>query len=227
MRLEFRQVTVLQIADSASLQAAAIEYLARDQDTTLIARVPSFIQMFEAKMNRGLFVRQMETRAQAQTDPGVNSEPEYIALPADFQTMRRMRLTSESGKPSLQFISGTQMDEMRFANADVSGVPKYFSIFGNEIELFPTPAAITTVEMIYRQNLPSLNANATNWLLALAPDAYLYGVLLEASPYIKNDARIQVWGAAVASALSDLNSLGNNSAFNAGPMQVRTTSKVW
>ena len=107
------------------------------------------------------------------------------------------------------------------------GVPQYFSVFGNELELFPTPGAITTIEMIYRANLPSLNANTTNWLLALAPDAYLYGALLEASPYIKNDGRIQVWGAAVASALSDLNSLGNNSAFNAGPMQVRTTQKVW
>lgn len=214
-----------QIVDSVSLQAAVIEYLARDQDTTLIARVPSFIQFFEAKINRALFARQMESRAQAQTDPSVTAEPEYIALPADFQTMRRMRLTSATGKPSLQFISGTQMDEMRAANADVSGIPQFFSIFGNEIELFPTPAAITTVEMIYRQNVPSLNANTTNWLLALAPDAYLYGALLEAAPYIKQDARIQVWGAAVQSALSDLNSLGNNSAFNAGPMQVRLTTQ--
>jgi hypothetical protein len=225
MRVELRQVTG--IVDSASLQSAVIEYLARDQDTVLIARIPSFIQMFEAKVNRSLFARQMESRAQAQTDPAVNSEPEYIALPADFQTMRRMRVTSGSRQPPLTFLSGTQIDEMRFSNADVSGTPQYFSIFGNEIELFPTPAAITTVEMIYRQNLPSLNANATNWLLALAPDAYLYGALLESAPYIKQDARIQVWGAAVQSALSDLNSLGNNSAFNAGPMQVRTTSKVW
>jgi hypothetical protein len=111
MRVELRQVTG--IVDSASLQAAVIEYLARDQDTVLIARIPSFIQMFEAKVNRSLFARQMESRAQAQTDPAVNSEPEYIALPADFQTMRRMRVTSGNRQPPLQFLSGTQMDEMR------------------------------------------------------------------------------------------------------------------
>lgn len=215
------------IVDSVSLQAAVVEYLARDQDATLIARVPTFIQNFEATMNRALFSRQMETRSQAITDPSVTAEPEYIALPPDFQTMRRIRLSSETGKPSLQFLSGTQMDERRAAGSDVSGVPQYFSIFGNEIELYPTPAAITTVEMIYRQNLPSLNTNTTNWLLALAPDAYLFGVLLQSAPYIKNDARIQVWGAAVQSALTDLNSLGSNSAFNAGPMQVRTTQKAW
>jgi hypothetical protein len=101
----------------------------------------------------------METRAQAQTDPGVTSEPEFVALPADFQTMRRIRVTSERGKPSLQFLSGTQMDEMRTAKPTFPAFPQYFSIFGNEIELFPTPAAITTLEMIYRQNLPTLNTN--------------------------------------------------------------------
>jgi hypothetical protein len=223
--LELREVTL--IVDSASLQATAVEYLARDQDATLIARVPTFIQNFEATMNRALFTRQMETRALAITNPAVTTEPEFVALPADFQTMRRIRLSSETGKPSLQFLSGTQMDEMRTGAADVSGVPRYFSIFGNEIELFPTPAAITTLEMIYRANLPSLNSNATNWLLALAPDAYLFGVLLQSAPYIKQDARIQVWGAAVQSALTDLNKLGNNSAFNAGPMQVRSTTKAW
>ena len=178
-------------------------------------------------MNRSLFSRQMESRTQAQTDPAVTAEPEFVALPPDFQTMRRIRVTNQTGKPSLQFLSGTQMDGMRAANANVSGICQYFSIFGNEIELFPTPAKLTTLEMIYRQNLPSLNANTTNWLLALAPDAYLFGVLLQSAPYIKQDSRIQVWGAAVQSALNNLNSLGNNSAFNAGPMQVRTTTKVW
>ncbi len=215
------------ITDSASLQAAAVEYLARDQDATLIARVPTFIQNFEATMNRNLFSRQMESRTQAITDPSVTNEPEFIALPADFQTMRRIRLSSETGKPPLQFLSGVQMDEKRTSGADVSGVPRYFSIFGNEIELLPTPAAITTLEMIYRQNLPSLNTNTTNWLLALAPDAYLFGVLLQSAPYIKQDARIQVWAAAVQSAVTDLNNLGSNSAFNAGPMQVRITQKAW
>jgi hypothetical protein len=218
--LELCEVTIQTTSD---LLAAAVEYLARDQDVTLIARVPTFIQLFEAKVNRTLFSRQMETRSQTVTDPSASTEPEFITLPADFQTMRRIRLSSEIGKPSLQFLSGTQMDEMRTSAADVSGVPRYFSIFGNEIELLPTPAAVTTLEMIYRANLPSLNANSTNWLLALAPDAYLFGLLLESAPYIKQDARIQVWAAAVQSALVDLNSLGNNSAFNAGPLQVRVS----
>src|SRR5262245_47802391 len=86
-------MTMAQITDYSSLQTAVIEYLARDQDTTLIARIPSFIQLAEAKFNRQLFVRQMEQRSIAVVDM-TSSEPEFIALPADFQSMRRVRLSS-------------------------------------------------------------------------------------------------------------------------------------
>ena len=214
-----------EIVDYPSLQTAVTEYLARDQDTTLIARIPSFIQLAEAKFNRQLFVRQMESRVIAVVDL-TSSEPEFIALPADFQSMRRVRLASVTGKPGLEFRSGMQMDEFRFKTADVAAQPRYFTVFGNEIELAPTPDQAYTIEMIYRANIPPLAANTTNWLLALAPDLYLYGALMESAPYIKEDARIQTWGLGFTSALGDLNNLGLTSTFNAGPMTVRIAGQV-
>lgn len=214
-----------EIVDYPSLQTAVTEYLARDQDTTLIARIPSFIQLAEAKFNRQLFVRQMENRAIAVVDL-TSSEPEFIALPADFQSMRRVRLSSVTGKPPLEFRSGLQMDDFRFRSADVAAEPRYFTVFGNEIELAPTPDQAYTIEMVYRANIPPLATNTTNWLLTLAPDLYLYGALLESAPYIKEDARIQTWGLGFTSALNDLNSLGLASTFNAGPMTVRIAGQV-
>jgi len=214
-----------QIADYASLQSAVIEYLARDQDVTLIARIPTFIQLAEAKFNRQLFVRQMEQRATAVPDLSAN-EPEFISLPADFQSMRRVRLSSVTGKPSLEFKSGLQMDEYRFGKSDTAGQPRYFTVFGNEIELAPTPDAAYTIEMVYRQSIPPLASNSTNWLLTLAPDLYLYGALLESAPYIKEDGRIQTWGLGLSTALADLNNLGLTSTFNAGPMTVRVSGQT-
>jgi hypothetical protein len=76
------------ITTYATLVTAVTEYLARDQDTTLIARIPTFIQLFEAKMNRSLFVRQMEARSTTTIDT-TSTEPEMISLPSDFQSMRR------------------------------------------------------------------------------------------------------------------------------------------
>jgi hypothetical protein len=217
---------VTQIVDYTSLQAAVTEYLARDQDATLIARIPTFIQLAEAKFNRQLFVRQMEQRSTALVDI-TSSEPEFISLPADFQSMRRVRLSSVTGKPCLEFKSGTQMDEYRFGISDVAAQPLFFTVFGDEIELAPTPDQNYTVEMIYRQNIPTLASNSCNWLLALAPDLYLYGALLESAPYIKEDGRIQTWGLGFTSALNDLNNLGLTSTFNAGPMTVRVSGRVF
>lgn len=208
------------IVDYASLQAGVTDYLARDQDTTLIARIPTFIQLTEAKLNRDLFVRQMEQRSTALVDPTV-AEPQYIALPADFQSMRRIRVVGTDRSPPLSFMSGEQMEEFRASRGNISGCPRYFSIFGNEIELAPTPDSAVTVEMIYRQNIPPLATNSTNWLLTLAPDIYLYGTLLESAPYIKEDGRIQTWGLGFTTALSDLNNLGLTSTFNAGPLTMR------
>ena len=214
-----------QITDYASLQSAVTEYLARDQDTTLIARIPTFVQLAEAKFNRQLFVRQMEQRATALVDLGSN-EPEFISLPSNFQSMRRVRLSSVTGKPCLEFKSGTQMDEYRFATSDVTARPRYFTVFGGELELAPTPDAAYTIEMVYRQIIPPLAANGNNWLLTTAPDLYLYAALLESAPYIKEDARIQTWGLGFTSALADLNNLGLTSTFNAGPMTVSVSGQV-
>lgn len=209
------------------LQTAVTEWLGRDQDTTLIARIPTFIQLAEAKFNRGLFVRQMEARATTTTDPTA-SEPEFLVLPSDFQSMRRVRVSSVAGKPLLEFKSTVQMDEYRWQTQDVAMQPLYFSIFGSEIELAPTPDAVYTIEMIYRQNMPPLATNSTNWLLTLAPDAYLYGALLESAPYIKEDARIQTWALGLSNALDALNELGKTSTFNAGPLRVQASGlNIW
>ena len=213
------------ITSYATLQTAVTEWLARDQDATLIARIPTFIQLAEAKFNRLLFVRQMEARSTTPTDTS-DDEPEFISLPSDFQSMRRIRLSSVDGKPALEFKSGTQLDEYRYGVSDVTGQPRYFTIFGDEIELCPTPDAEYTIEMVYRKNIPALASNDPNWLLTLAPDLYLYGALLESAPYIKEDGRLQTWGAGFSAALDGLNNLGLTSTFNAGPMTVRTSGQT-
>lgn len=204
----------------ATLCSAGFEWLARENDATLVARFPDFITMFEAKVNRKLFVPQMEQRSTTTVDTSDN-EPEFISLPTDFQSMRRIRLSSVAGKPPLSFLSGTQIDTKRFDRDNVTAQPTHYAITGGEIELYPTPSEDYTIEMVYRANIPALNdTNTSNWLLTLAPDFYLYGALLESAPYIKEDGRIQTWAAGFADALTDLNNLGNRQSFDSGPSEV-------
>jgi len=211
----------MSISSYADLQTAVTEYLAREQDTTLIARIPTFIQLAESKFNRQLFVRQMETRSTTTVDTG-STEPEFISLPSDFQSMRRIRLSGVAGKPTLEFKSPAGLDEYRFSIDNIVEQPLFFTIFGDEIELAPTPNDDFVIEMVYRRNVPPLATNDTNWLLTMAPDLYLYASLLESSPYIKEDGRIQTWALGFSSALNDLNQLSKVATiYNSGPTKMR------
>jgi hypothetical protein len=204
------------ISTYVELQAAAANWLARD-DLTL--RIPEFITLAEAKFNRVLFHPRMETRTTLTVNTLLTS-PEFLDLPTDFQTMRMVRLPDEVGKPRLQFMSQTQMDDYRYSRDNVAGTPVYFTIVGDQIELAPTPNEDMDVEVLYRANIPALASNSTNWLLTMAPDLYLYGTLLEAAPYIQNDERLSVWGSAVSIVIDQLNLLGDRQSFDSGPTTV-------
>ena len=207
----------------ATLQTAVAEWLGRETDTSILARGPDFIRLFEAKANRELRCNQMEKRSYTTADTS-SFEPEFITLPTDFQAMRRVRLTSVDAKPRLQYLSGAQADEKRSRMADVANQPLYFTIFGNEIELIPTPDSDYTIEMVYRAYIaPLSDSNTTNWLLTLAPDAYLYGALLESAPYIKEDSRIQTWATGYKYAMDGLNQLAQDQVYNAGPLVMGVT----
>lgn len=58
----------------------------------------------------------------------------------------------------------------------------------------PTPDQNYPYEVVYYE-LPALlsTENQTNWLTEYAPQLLLYGTLLEATPFLKNDERITVW----------------------------------
>ncbi len=66
-----------------------------------------------------------------------------------------------------------------------------------------------------------------NWLLINHPDAYLYGALMEAEPYMKNDQRIATWAQGLSAAIDAINSASNDAAFNAGPLAVQVSGQVF
>jgi hypothetical protein len=67
----------------------------------------------------------------------------------------------------------------------------------------PAPDSTYTGELTYYAKIPALSdAATTNWLLGVAPDVYLYGSLMEAAPYLDDDARVQTWGGLLEQAMS-------------------------
>jgi hypothetical protein len=98
---------------------------------------------------------------------------------------------------------------------------------GAQFELYPVPDDIYTGELLYFAKIPALSdAATTNWLLTDSPDAYLYGALVHSAPYLKDDARIQVWAALYQSAIDNLNASSDNARHSGTGlrMKIRTMS---
>ena len=58
----------------------------------------------------------------------------------------------------------------------------------------PTPNAASTLEILYYEQPALLGPNLqSNWLTDYAPELVLYASLLEATPFLKNDERVQLW----------------------------------
>jgi hypothetical protein len=72
--------------------------------------------------------------------------------------------------------------------------------------IVPTPDDDYSAEILYYE-LPVLldETQQTNWLTEYAPNLLLYGALLEATPFLKNDERIATWKDYYTSAAQALN----------------------
>jgi len=69
----------------------------------------------------------------------------------------------------------------------------------------PTPAAAYTFEILYYERVQPLDStNQTNWFTIYAPQALLYGSLLQAMPFLKNDERLPLWQAQYQQIVSTL-----------------------
>jgi hypothetical protein len=102
------------------------------------------------------------------------------------------------------------------------GKPQYFSIVGGQIRVLPVPDSTYTAELTYYAKLSKLSTSvATNWLLTQAPDVYLYGALLQASPYLKDDARITVWASLYQRGLDELQIADDRGATSGGAIMMR------
>ncbi|MEN9418443.1 MAG: hypothetical protein RI988_2063 [Pseudomonadota bacterium] len=73
--------------------------------------------------------------------------------------------------------------------------PLFYSDYDYDHWLFaPTPDVAYPFEILYYELPPLLDdVTQTNWLTEYAPQLLLYGTLLEATPFLKNDERITTW----------------------------------
>lgn len=195
----------------SELKASVADWLNRSD---LTATIPDFIALAESQVERKLRTRQMIVRANATIDT------EYGTVPADFLEVKSLKLQTNPVTP-LQFETIDSLDNLQ-SQYPSSSKPRYFSIVGSQIRTVPLPDSSYTAELTYYAKLTKLSGSVdTNWLLTAAPDVYLYGSLLQAAPYLKDDARIQVWATLYTSAMDDLQIADDRGATSGGALKAR------
>jgi hypothetical protein len=88
----------------------------------------------------------------------------------------------------------------------VESIPKYYGDYDfDHWFIAPTPDDNYAIEILYYEKIQPLDAtNQTNWFTINAPQAMLYGTLLQAMPFLKNDSRVQLWQAMYDRAIQTL-----------------------
>lgn len=200
------------LTNYADLKDEVSAYLNRSDISD--AQISNFVEFAESSFDRVIRVRDQIKRSTA------NISTQYIALPTDLLELHNIQLNTNP-IASLEQVSLGYADQLK-STTNASGRPRYFAISGEQIEFIPSPDQTYEIELVYYASLVKLtNENNVNWLLTKNPDIYLYGVLMQAEPFLMNDERIQVWASMLEKGLEEMRLADDKAQSNSATVSLR------
>jgi hypothetical protein len=193
-----------------TLQSDVRRYLERGSsfatDPTVFEQLPRLINLAERRIARELKVQGLINVVTGTFVPGQS------VYPKPDRWRETVSINAGSGSApyntrSPLFTRSYEYCRSYWPDSTATGAPVYYADYNYQNWLItPTPDAAYPYEVLFYQ-LPVLldEQNQTNWLTEEAPQLLLYGVLLEATPFLKNDDRIPVWQQMYDRAASMLN----------------------
>jgi hypothetical protein len=166
-------------------------YLERD-DTATVDKIPLFIMLAEQIIASQIkFLGNLTVNTSTMT-----ASTSIIDKPARWHKTVSMNITV-SGERQPVLLRKYEYLREYWPNATSTGTPVFYSDYDYTHWLVaPTPDAAYAFEVLYYERIQPLDsANQTNWFTIYAPQALLYGSLLQAMPFLKNDERMTMWKA--------------------------------
>lgn len=183
-----------------SLVADVASYLERT-DTATIQKIPTFVMLAEQIIaSQVKFLGNMTV----QTSTMTAGNP-VIEKPARWRKTVSMNVTV-NGKRQPVLLRRYEYMREYWPDPIQTDTPKFYTDYDYTHWLVaPTPDTNYDFEVLYYERVQPLDSsNQTNWFTQYAPQALLYGSLLQAMPFLKNDSRIQVWQAMYQQAMDIL-----------------------
>ena len=190
-----------------SLQSDLRNYLERGgaTDPIVFEQIPRLITLAERRIARELKIQGFQNVVTMVMQPGVA----VYAKPDRWRDTISINYGSGTGNNTRNFIFARSYEYLReyWPNETQTAPPQFYADYNYNYWIFgPTPDLAYPVEVLYYELPPLLDStNQTNWLSEYAPNLLLYGSLVEATPFVKDDQRVQLWQSYYDRALAALN----------------------
>jgi len=168
-----------------SLVNTVTQYLERN-DTATVNQIPTFITMCEFEI-----AQEIKTLGQLQVVTAtMNVGNNVIAKPARWRKTVSFNLTNGTSRQPV-YLRKYEYLKAYAPDNTATGTPVYYADYNYDNWLVaPTPDQNYSFEVLFYERLQPLSStNQTNWLTQNAPNAMLFGTLLQAMPFLKNDQR--------------------------------------
>jgi hypothetical protein len=184
-------MTVSQVMTYDSLVENIQSYLERT-DTATLDKIPLFIMLAEQVIASEIkFLGNLNVVTSVMTI----SNP-IVQKPARWHKTVSMNVTKLGSKSPI-FLRKYEYLREYWPDDTKTDLPKFYCDYNYDNWLVaPTPDVAYNFEVLYYERVAPLDSsNQTNWFTIYAPQALLYGSLLQAMPFLKNDERMPMWKA--------------------------------
>lgn len=168
-----------------SLTSTVLQYLERS-DSAVVNAIPTFITLAEFEI-----AEQIKTLGQMQVvESTMLTGDAILQKPARWRKTVSMSVTVD-GKKQPVLLRKYEYLKNYWPDNTQTDVPLFYADTDWEHwYLAPTPDQDYQFEVLYYERIAPLSStNQTNWITQNAPNAMLFGTLLQAMPFLKNDQR--------------------------------------
>ena len=172
----------------ATLKSTVQDYL-QVNETTFNSNLNTFIQESESRI-----FKMVQLPQQRKNVTGTASQNNrFLATPSDFFAPFSLAVIDSSKYHYLDYKHPSFLKEFS-PTTTTTGRPRYYSLFDNTaFELSPVPSSDFTVELHYLHKPTSLTSGSDSGTPLLStdhPDPLLYGTLVEAAVFLKEDPSV-------------------------------------
>jgi len=167
------------------LTSTVLQYLER-KDAAVVNAIPTFISLAEFEI-----AQEIKTLGQLQiVESTMTASNPVLQKPARWRKTVSMSVTV-AGKKQPVYLRKYEYLKNYWPDDTQTDIPLFYADTDwDHWYIAPTPNLAYSFEVLYYERIAPLSStNQTNWLTQNAPNAMLFGTLLQAMPFLKNDQR--------------------------------------